>query len=94
MSCEYYTALQQRVDTDILSRRNSFAAGEFGTVDSLKVKVKVAQSCPTLRPQGLYNPWILQAITLEWIAFPFSRGSSQPRNRTQFSRIAGRFFIN
>ena len=57
MSCEYYTVLQQRVDTDILSRRNSFTAGEFGTVDSLKVKVKVTQSCPTLRPHGLYSPW-------------------------------------
>ena len=30
---------------------------------------------------------------LEWVAFPFSRGSSQPRDRTQVSHIAGRFFI-
>ena len=37
---------------------------------------------------------ILQARILEWVAFPFSRGSSQPRDRTQVSRIAGRFFIN
>ena len=29
---------------------------------------------------------------LEWVAFPFSRGSSQPRDPTQVSRIAGRFF--
>ena len=34
---------------------------------------------------------ILQARILEWIAFPFSRGSSQPRDQTQVSRIAGRF---
>ena len=34
---------------------------------------------------------ILQARTLEWIAMP-SRGSSQSRDRTQVSRIAGRFF--
>ena len=34
---------------------------------------------------------ILQARTLEWVAFPFSRGSSQPRDWTQVSRIAGRF---
>ena len=27
---------------------------------------------------------------LEWVAFPFSRGSSQPRDRTQVSHIAGR----
>ena len=36
---------------------------------------------------------ILQARTLEWAAFPFSRGSSQPRDQTQVSGIAGRFFI-
>ena len=29
---------------------------------------------------------------LEWVAFPFSRGSSQPRDRTQVSHIASRFF--
>ena len=32
--------------------------------------------------------------TLEWVACPFSRGSSQPRNRTGVSYIAGRFFTN
>ena len=35
---------------------------------------------------------ILQARILEWVAFPFSRGSSQPKNRTRVSCIAGRFF--
>ena len=35
---------------------------------------------------------ILQARILEWVAFPFSRGSSQPRDWTQVSCIAGRFF--
>ena len=34
---------------------------------------------------------ILQARILEWVAFPFSRGSSKPRDRTQVLRIAGRF---
>ena len=29
---------------------------------------------------------------MEWVAFPFSKGSSQPRDQTQVSRIAGRFF--
>ena len=31
---------------------------------------------------------------LEWVAYSFSRGSSQPRNRTGVSCIAGRFFTN
>ena len=35
---------------------------------------------------------ILQARILEWVAIPFSRGSSQPRDQTQVSHIAGRFF--
>ena len=36
---------------------------------------------------------ILQARILEWVAFPFSRDSSQPRDWTQVSFIADRFFI-
>ena len=36
----------------------------------------------------------LQARTLEWVAIPFSRGSSQLRDQTQVSRIAGRFFTS
>ena len=35
---------------------------------------------------------IFQAIVLEWIAIPFFRGSSQPRDRTQVSRIIDRCF--
>ena len=31
---------------------------------------------------------------MEWVAFPFSRGSSQPRDWTQVSRIAGEFFTS
>ena len=35
---------------------------------------------------------ILQARILEWVAFPFSRGSSQPRDQIQFSHIVDEFF--
>ena len=43
------------------------------------------------------TPWtrvhgILQARILEWVTFPFSRGSFKPRDRTQVSCIAGRIF--
>ena len=59
------------------------------------VKVKAAQSCLTLCiPTDYTVPGILQARILEWVAFPFSRGSSQPRNRTQVSRITGGFFTS
>ena len=48
----------------------------------------------SLQPLELYSPWILQARILEWIAVPFSRGSSQPRDGTQVSCITGRFFTS
>ena len=58
---------------------------------------EVAQLCPTLcnpvdcSPPGS-SAWILQARILEWVAISFSRGSSQPRDWTQVSCIAGRCF--
>ena len=58
----------------------------------------VAQSCPTLLTpwtvahQGPLSREILQARILEWVAMPFSRGSSQPRDWTQISCIADGFF--
>ena len=57
--------------------------------------VKVTQLCPTLCDSMDYTALgILQARILEWEAFPFSRGSSQPRDLTQVSRIAGRFLAS
>ena len=35
---------------------------------------------------------VSQARILEWIAISYSRGSSQPRNQTHVSYLAGRFF--
>ena len=59
------------------------------------VFVKVAQSCPTLfSPMEYRVHGILQARILEWVAIPFSRRSSQPRDQTQVSHIAGRFFTS
>ena len=61
---------------------------------------KSLQSCPTLcdpRDSSLPGspiPGILQARTLEWVAMPSSRESSQHRDQTQVSRIAGRFFAS
>ena len=61
----------------------------------IKVKVKVVQSCLTLcNPMDYTVHGILQARILEWVALPFSRESSQPRDQTQISRIAGGFFTN
>ena len=48
----------------------------------------------SLQPHGLYSLPILQAEILKWVAVPFSRGSSQPRDQTQVSCIADRFFAS
>ena len=54
-----------------------------------------------LNPGLPHCRWILYQLspqgsprTLEWAAYPFSRGSPWPRNRTSIFCIAGRFFIN
>ena len=58
-------------------------------------EVKVAQSCLTLYdPMNYAVHGILQARILEWVAIPFSRGSSLPRNRTEASCIAGGLFTD
>ena len=63
--------------------------------EMLSLKVKAAQSCPALWDAMDYTVHgILQARTLEWVAFPFCRGSSQTRDGTQVSCIAGGFFTS
>ena len=58
-------------------------------------KVKVTQACPSLcDPMDYTVHGILQVRILEWIAFSFFRGPSQPRDWTQVSRIVGRFFTS
>ena len=52
----------------------------LGPKYSWTLDVKVAQSCPTLAPHGLHSPWNSPGQNTE---VPFSRGSSQPRDRTQ-----------
>ena len=64
----------------------------------VKSEVKVSQSCPTLCDLMDYSlpassvSGILQTSILEWVIVLFSRGSSQPRDWTQVSCIAGRLF--
>ena len=63
-----------------------------------RVKVLVTQLVPTLcdpmdcHPPGFSAHGIYQARRLEWVVIPFSRGSFQPRDESQVSCIAGRFF--
>ena len=65
----------------------------YGLVKTPDRQVKEAQLCPTLCDLRDYTVHgILQARILEWAAFPFSRGSSGPRNRTRVFCTAGGFF--
>ena len=68
---------------------------------NLQMLMKLSISC-SIVSDFLRSPWtiaqpgssvlrILQGRTLEWVAIPFSRGSSRPRDQTQVSHIAGRF---
>ena len=57
-------------------------------------KVQVLSHVRLCNPTDYTVHGILQARILEWVTFPFSRGSSQPRDRTQVCCIAGGFFTN
>ena len=75
---------------------------------ALKLNIQVMASSPISSVQSLSRVWlcdpmdcslpgssvheIFQTIVLEWIAISFSWGSSQPREQTQVSHIAGRLF--
>ena len=64
-------------------------------LDQPSTEVKVARSWPTLCNRMDYTVHgILQARILEWGAFPFSKGSSQPRVQTRVSGTVGGFFTN
>ena len=55
--------------------------------------MKAAHLCPTVcDPMDYTVHGILQARILEWVAFPFSMGSSQHKDQIQVSHIAGGFF--
>ena len=67
-------------------------------VNRIESESDVAQSCPALCNSMDYSlpgssvHGVFQAIVLEWIAISFSRGSSQPRDRTRVSCIVDRHF--
>ena len=56
-----------------------------------KLQKSESESCSVMF-NSLWVHGILQERILDWVAFPFSRGSSQPGGQTQVSHIAGGFF--
>ena len=77
---------------------NSKAIKDFNPLESESCVCVVTLSCLTLydpkdcNPTRLLSPWDFLARILEWVAIPFSRGSSQSRDRTMVSCTAGGFF--
>ena len=89
MKCEY----RQLQGTGRYWRKLYFPVKNGKSNHHCACEVKVAQLCPTLCDlMDCIVHGILQARILEWVAFPFSRVSSQPRDQTQVSRTAGRLF--
>ena len=93
------TCLHPQHPPQCLSRGRWTFYGTMGRhVCRMKVEVLVAQSCLTFcNPMDCSLPdssvhGILQARILNWVTIPFSRGSSRPRDQTQVSCVAGRFF--
>ena len=84
-------------DVSLTSYCFYFSASVIGCINSEK-ESEVAQLCPTLcDPIGCSLPGssvhgIFQAKILEWLAIPFSRGSSWARDWTMISCVAGRLF--
>jgi len=95
--CVYICVCMHTVEYySVMKRRKSGRLWQRGW--TLKALVLLAQSWLALcdpmdcSPPGSCLHGILQARILEWVAIPFSRGSSWPRDRTQVSCIAGGFF--
>ena len=76
----------------------TFVMSGVPLTSSQQALVTTTNSYPTLCDPMDYSPpgssihGILQARILEWVAIPFSRGSSQPKDQTRVSCIIGRFF--
>ena len=96
---DHVTSQLTCVPNSLLSSCRLQSCGMASDFLILKVEVLTAPLCPTLcDPHGLYSPpgfsvyGILQTRMLQWVAIPFSRGSSRPSNQAWISSIAGRFF--
>ena len=77
---EYYSAFKKNEIMPFAARWMDVVVGIFSEVS--QTEVKVAQSCLTLcDPMDYTVHGILWARILQWVAFPFYRGSSQPRNQ-------------
>ena len=87
----------QRVLGSLRVQCSWVAISTLRSLEKMKVKVRCSVVSDSLWSHGRSPPGssvhgILQARILEWVAISFSKGSSWPRDWTQVSCIAGRFF--
>ena len=95
--CSYEIKRRLLLGRKVMTNLDSISKSRDITLPT-KCESVVAQSCLTLcdpmdcslRGSSLHG--IVQERVLAWVAISFSRGSSQPRDQTQVSRIAGRHF--
>ena len=88
LACGSITPFSASVFTQLFSLR--LCGGHFSSYSESESHSVVSNS---LQPRGIVHG-VLQARILEWLVIPFSRGSSQPRNWTQVSHIAGGFYTS
>ena len=94
----FHNFIVDKVKKMVLHQICSQSDGKVRLFCKSESESEITQSYPTLcypmdcSLSGSSVRGIFQARVLEWIAIFFSRGSSQPRNWTQVSRIAGRHF--
>ena len=105
LTWQYYTESESRsVVSNSLRRHGLYSPwnspGQNTGVDSFSLLQGIFPTQAS-NPGLLHRRRILYQLNhqgspriLEWVAYPFSRGSSQPRNRTGVSCIVGRFFTN
>ena len=102
LSTIFRSFLLYKITSQIQSafKNKSIFKKEIKTLVSISLCVLVAQSCLTLcdtmdrSPPGSSVHGILQARILGWVALPFSRGSSWPRDQTWVAPMAGRLFYH
>ena len=89
--CDPWTAAYQAPLSIGFSRREYWSGLPLPSPSESKSCSIMSNS---LQPMDHIVHGILQARILEWVAFPFSWGSSQPRDQTHVSHIAGGFFAS
>ena len=83
--------LEGKIISSVAANRELGALGAESESESVSHSV-MSMSPMDCSPPGFSVHGILQARILEWVVIHFSKGSSQLRDQTQVSRVAGRFF--